>query len=350
MHKKIYYSMKKNFLKKPIYLIFFVTNSCNASCNHCFYSNQLNANQKDILSLEEISKFSKSLGKLVWLAISGGEPFLRNDLEEIYKIFCDNNKIEDLNLPTNGILTDVIYEKTKNMLESRNIKNFNVVLSIDGTRDVHNKIRGIDCFDNVIETYSRLIELKKLHKNLRIKVNTTLSNKNIRVLPELINLVMQMPGIDFHNFEIMRGNPKNPEYSPPTTAQLESVKPLIFKAWEHYTFFGKKILESKIAINAKKFLFNSYIKTLNEKRQLFPCYAGKVHCVLDYNGDIFLCELGPKMGNIRQNSFDEIWRSEKANIERNKISKKGCYCTHSCFQNTNVSFNQRLWPKLVLGD
>ncbi|MBS3095478.1 radical SAM protein [Candidatus Woesearchaeota archaeon] len=351
MHKKIYYSFRKNSLKNPIYLIFFVTNSCNARCNHCFYSNQLNINQKDILTLEQINDFSKQLGKIVWLAISGGEPFLRNDLEKIYELFCDNNKIEDLNLPTNGVLTDVIYEKAKYMLNSRKIKNFNIVLSLDGTKEIHNQIRGIDCFENVFKTYEKLIELKKDHSNLLIKVNTTLSNNNIHVIPDLIKYVHEkMPGIDFHNFEIMRGNPKNPSYLPPTTEQLEEIKPLIFKTWEHYAFFGKKDLKSKIAINAKKFLFNSYIKTLKEKRQLFPCYAGKVHAVLDYNGDIFLCELGPKIGNIKEQSFKEVWNSENANIERKKIMNKECYCTHSCFQNTNVSFNQKLWPKLFFGD
>ena len=351
MHKKIYYSFKKSILKKPIYLIFFVTNNCNAKCNHCFYSEQLNQSQKNLLTLDQVKDFSKQLDKIVWLAISGGEPFLRNDLEEIYKLFCDNNKIEDLNLPTNGVLTDVIYEKTKNMLNSRKIKNFNIVLSLDGTKDIHNEIRGINCYDNVFNTYNKLIELKKQHKNLLIKVNTTLSNKNIDVVPDLIAEVKsRMPEIDFHNFELLRGSPKDTNYKPPTTDQLEAIKPLIFKTWESYAFFGKKDLKAKIAINAKKLLFNSYIKTLNEKRQLFPCYAGRVHCVLDYNGDIYLCELGPKIGNIKENNFEAIWNSENANKERGKILKKECYCTHSCFQNTNISFNQRLWPKLFFGD
>ena len=165
MHKKIYYSFKKSILKKPIYLIFFVTNNCNAKCNHCFYSEQLNQSQKNLLTLDQVKDFSKQLDKIVWLAISGGEPFLRNDLEEIYKLFCDNNKIEDLNLPTNGVLTDVIYEKTKNMLNSRKIKNFNIVLSLDGTKDIHNEIRGINCYDNVFNTYNKLIALSDVLKN-----------------------------------------------------------------------------------------------------------------------------------------------------------------------------------------
>ena len=351
MYKKAYYSFRKNSLKKPIYLIFFVTNSCNAKCSHCFYSNQLNINQKDLLTLDQIENIAKSLGKLVWLAMSGGEPFLRNDIEKIYQIFCDNCKIKDLNLPTNGTLPDVIYEKTKLMLESRKIKNFAVTLSLDGTKETHNQIRGIDCYDNVFKTYSKLVQLTEAHKNLSIKINTTISNKNIDVIPDLINEVKEkMPKINFHNFEIIRGNPKDTSCQPPTTEQLEAIKPLIFKTWEHYSFYGKKSLPSRIALNAKKFLFNSYIKTLNEKKQLFPCYAGKIHAVLDYNGDIYLCELGPKIGNIKEQSFKEGWNSENANIERKKIMNKECYCTHSCFQNTNVSFNQKLWPRLFLGD
>ena len=58
----------KNSLKRPIYLIYFVTNKCNSKCNHCFYSKKLNVMKNKDLSLEEIEKFSKQLGKLVWLS------------------------------------------------------------------------------------------------------------------------------------------------------------------------------------------------------------------------------------------------------------------------------------------
>ena len=350
MLTKAYYSFKKNSLKKPVYLIFFVTNKCNSKCNHCFYSKQLNKNTEDVLTLDQVEAFSKQLGKVIWLAISGGEPFLRDDLEDIYRIFCDNNKIEDINLPTNGVLAGVIYEKTKRMLELRQIKNFNVSISLDGTKETHNKIRGMDCFDKALETYDKLAELKKQHPNLKIKISTTISNNNIADIHDLISFVKgRMPLVDFHNFEIMRGNPKNKEYSAPTISQLENIKPRVLKTYEDYSFFGKRGLKSRIATNAKRMILNTHIKTLKERRQIFPCYAGIVHCVLDYNGDVQFCELGPKIGNIKQNTLEEIWNSKYAKEQREKIKNRGCYCTHSCFQNTNISFNHKLWPRFLLG-
>ena len=47
--------------QKPIYLLNFVTNSCNAACDHCFYWEELNTNKRQELSVEEHSKIAKSL-------------------------------------------------------------------------------------------------------------------------------------------------------------------------------------------------------------------------------------------------------------------------------------------------
>jgi radical SAM protein with 4Fe4S-binding SPASM domain len=128
--------------------------------------------------------------------------------------------------------------------------------------------------------------------------------------------------------------------------QLEDKKGEIFKIWEKYNFYGKGI-KSKIAMNAKKELFNTYINILKTKKQPFKCYAGKVHMALDNNGDVYLCELLPKVGNIREKSFSEIWKAYEAKKQRESINRRECYCTHSCFQNTNLIFNHRNWIKLL---
>jgi hypothetical protein len=45
------------------------------------------------------------------------------------------------------------------------------------------------------------------------------------------------------------------------------------------------------------------------------------------NGDVGLCETHPPIGNLRKNTFPEIWESEAAEQLRGSIRRKECYCT-----------------------
>jgi len=329
MRNQIKYSFLKSYLKKPIYLILFVTSRCNSKCEHCFFYSELNKPKELDLSLEEIDRFSKQLGKLLWVDLSGGEPFMRDDIFEIYKIFVNNNKVDSFSIPTNGILSDKIYEEVKKMLEYGGVQDFNLTLSIEGTKEIHNKI----------------------FKNFNIYVSTTLSNKNLNNIEELHNEIKsRMPELDYHNFEILRGDPKNKNYTVPSIDQLKMIRPLLFKIWKEYDYYSNK-LKSKIAFNTKKNLYNHYMNILVNDKQPFPCYAGRVHMVLDYQGNVYFCELpgvqGSRIGNIREQSFNQIWNSPKANEIRRFIKDRKCACTHSCFQITNYVFNQKNWLKLL---
>ena len=67
-------------IRKPIHLTLFVTRRCNSACPFCFYrAGNNDADASNELTLDEIKKLSSSLGSLLWLALSGGEVFLRKD-------------------------------------------------------------------------------------------------------------------------------------------------------------------------------------------------------------------------------------------------------------------------------
>jgi len=59
--------------RKPSYLLFFVTNKCEARCGHCFYWKETNKNNHE-LSLAEITELAKKLGPMVQITITGGSP------------------------------------------------------------------------------------------------------------------------------------------------------------------------------------------------------------------------------------------------------------------------------------
>jgi len=347
MLDKVYYSLIKNNLSTPIYLILYVTNRCNARCAHCFYGIN-NPTFKD-LSTEEIEKFSKQLGRVVWLSLTGGEPFIRQDIDKVYEIFRTNNQVSNITIPTNGFFVQSIYKKTKAMLEKGPVESLSINLSLDGTKEYHDEMRKLECYEKVFDAYNLLSDLKEEFPYLFIKVNTVITKFNINLIEDLHKDVWKrMPNLDHHNFEIVRGDPYDKNYVAPTMEELIKIRPFIFSVWDKYNFYGRNI-KSTIANNAKKMLFDFYLDTIETQKRTTPCYAGIVHSVLDSNGDLYFCELLSKVGNIRQNTFQEIWNSDKAKELRKSIDEKKCHCTHSCFHNTNLTFDQKNWLKLIQG-
>ena len=84
----------------PQFLIFFISSVCNLRCEHCFYWKNLN--KKDDLTVDEIIALSRELGSIENLYLSGGEPFMRDEIAEICHHFIENNKVQQIYVPTNA--------------------------------------------------------------------------------------------------------------------------------------------------------------------------------------------------------------------------------------------------------
>ncbi len=81
-------------------LFLFVTSRCNSLCRTCFYFDKLNS--KDDLTFGQIRRIAETAPPFETLWISGGEPFLREELAEIISLFARRNRIRNVNLPTKG--------------------------------------------------------------------------------------------------------------------------------------------------------------------------------------------------------------------------------------------------------
>ena len=92
-------------------LFLFVTSRCNARCRTCFYFEKLN--RRDDLTFDEIARLSETAPPFRKLWISGGEPFLRDELADILAMFVRRNGVRNINLPTNGLLPDRIFRGAK---------------------------------------------------------------------------------------------------------------------------------------------------------------------------------------------------------------------------------------------
>ena len=91
-------------------LTFFVTTTCNAKCETCFYADNLNDELVKLLSLDEIEQIARNMPRFNHLLFSGGEPVMRKELPEIASIFAKHSGICSIDMPTNGLLPKRVIE------------------------------------------------------------------------------------------------------------------------------------------------------------------------------------------------------------------------------------------------
>ncbi|GMR18844.1 MAG: hypothetical protein BMS9Abin33_1290 [Gammaproteobacteria bacterium] len=338
---------------QPIQLTFFVTRKCNAKCPFCFYVNNTKSAEISVpeLSLDEIKRTSLSLGKLLWLAFSGGEPYLRKDLVEISKVFYEQNRPVIMLYPTNGLLPDLIKDKTEQILKHCKKTVVTVKLSIDGLDEDHDAMRDTPgCFDKTMKTYHLLGDLLERYPNFELGVNTVFCSENQDKMDEIIDFVQDLTNVKTHTISMVRGNLLYPHYKEVNHEKYRRAinrleKNLKSRTSNIYRFRGARLKAAQDILQRR--LIH---QTLVDQQRLIPCYAGRLNLVLTETGDVYPCEiLSTSFGNVRDYDYNmkEIVRSERAKPVLDSIFNNRCYCTHECYFITNILFNPRLYPILA---
>ncbi len=309
------------FRKKELRnLIFFVTSKCPLNCKHCFYRSELNRDIKE-LTLKEIEKIIEKMPYLESVQLSGGEPFVRKDLVDVIRVF-ENRGIRHVGIPTNGFFTKMTVNKAKD-IDKLNI-DFNVTVSIDGFKELHNKIRGRDCWDKAIETF------KQLKKNeIKTGFSLALSKLNYKNVKKLINFLESL-NPDYINIILVRAK-KDIMLG---LKEFEKIRPLIEETIGKYSsrFYRKR----------QELLNDVYKIVLKGGKIPFNCYAGKIIAVLEPDGKVRSCELRKKLGNVRDHNYDI-----KKILEKDNKPKK-CPCVHSCFLGPSMSYDLKWLLKNII--
>jgi len=330
------------FNKNPSYLILYVTSKCNSKCSYCFYWRELNKKKKE-LSLEEIEKLTENFRNLLYVSLTGGEPFLREDIDKIAYSFYKNSGTKFLAIPTNGILSEKIKEKVESMLRFCPNLNLSIEVSLDALGNLHDKIRGVKGnFNKAVKTLEYLRDIKKQNPNLRLVVHTVFSAYNQNNIKELYDYIKNF-GIDQYRVGLIRKDSK-----------IEDATKIDFK--KYYSAL-KYINENKIKSKGYSKLFSEInkmnrevnLKTLKENRMILPCVAGKKMIVIGEEGDVYPCEiLNKKFGNIRDYNYNikKLLNSKEGEKLRDFIVKSKCFCTWGCATQNNIIFNMATYPKL----
>ncbi|MBL7198191.1 MAG: radical SAM protein [Candidatus Omnitrophica bacterium] len=330
----------------PCYLTFFVTSKCNMRCLHCFYWKELD-NVKDELSLEEIAKISKSMGNILVLMLTGGEPTLRPDLADIAEIFSKNNRVLNLVIPTNGYQTMNIVGVVEDVLKKVGGTNVTVNISLDALEKKHDTIRGAsNAFSNAIATSNELTSLKEKYSNLNVGICITMMHQNEDEIASTYRFVRDRIKPNSISLSIIRGEVKNKKTREIDIDRFETLSKIMDKTEQCYSGFPF----SSFTSIANMLIREQLVKTIRKGKWLMPCYAGRVNAVIYPDGDVYFCELlDRKIGNLRDAGYDfkKIWFSQKAGDVRRFIKEEKCFCIHDCNIYTNILFNPFYFLKML---
>ena len=317
-------ALRSNFteLAKPYKLTFSMTYWCQSRCLTCSI---WEIRPKNELTLQEIQEFAKKNNSFQWIELTGGEPFMRSDVVEIAKAFYENCKdLYIITMPTNSLCNpDLVTRKIEEML-NLGIPRLSITLSLDGYRELHDKIRGVKGnFDRVMEMGKRLHELQKRHKNLFFIFGYTMSSYNQGMLEQTYQEVKkELPFITHNNFHMNVGQISEIYYHN-IGANVSPEKNALAK--EIREFVSKRSFEvGTIPIMEGAFL-RKLVNYAETGETPVKSKSLDASLFLDSYGNVFPSIMwSRKIGNIRDTNYDltPIWHSAEADEVR-KLVKEG---------------------------
>lgn len=288
-----------------------VTYRCNARCKMC---NRYKAPSKPD---EEISVDTiKKLPQMYFTNITGGEPFIRSDLKDIVRELY--KKSDRIVISTNGFFTDRIIDLCKEF------PNVGIRISIEGLEKTNNAIRGLDDgFNRGYTTLKKLVEMN--HPD--VGFGMTVQDANAKDLVPLYELSNEM------NMEFATASLHNSFYFVEAKNIIKD-RPMVAENFE-------KLINELLKSNSPKKWFRAYfnhglINYIYGQERLLPCDMAFDTFFIDPYGDVMPCN-GTKekevMGNLNEQSWDELWNSKQADKVRAKVR---C-CNRNCWMIGSVS-------------
>lgn len=282
-----------------------VTYRCNARCNMCDVW-KFPTKPSEEIGLDVIKK----LPEMFFVNVTGGEPFLRQDLPEIISELRE--KAKRIVISTNGYFTDRIIELCKKFPD------LGIRISIEGSPESNDKIRGIP--DGYLRTQETLRKLQEIGMK-DIGFAMTVQDMNHQDLVGLYEMAKKL------DYEFATATLHNSHYFHKLDNKIENKEAVIAE----FERLIKQLLRSRKIKEWFRAYFNyGLINYIKGNPRLLPCEMGRDGFFLDPWGDVLACNgMDEKMpmGNLKEQSWDEIWNSEQARKVRQAVKdcKKNCW-------------------------
>lgn len=325
---------------RPITLTFSVTNQCQSRCHTCLiwklYLDQPELRDTE-LTLDEIARIFHSLGHVYFFNISGGEPFLRQDLPQIVGLALEHLSPGIVHIPTNALAPNLVERGTREILDimremGRQDIPLTVKPSLDGVGEQHDRIRGVQGnFDKVLDVVERLKAIREEYPNLHVELGTVISNANVDTVADIADFVQTLEVESYRN-EIAEtraeffnlGDP----ITPSADVYAEAVKG--FQRRIRANIHRQRKL-TRVTEAFRLVYYDYATRVLEENRQVIPCFGGISNVHINPYGQVWpCCTLGydHPLGELREADYDfeRVWHSRTAQDVRKFIRDKRCAC------------------------
>ena len=294
----------------PIDAVIAVTYRCHLKCRMCSIW-QIEDHHE--IPTEVYKKLPTSLRDI---NISGGEPFIRNDLADIVKIIHERVPRSRIIVSTNGFFSEAYIPRA---LELRKIfPKIGFGFSIDGIGEMHDYMRGTA---GVFEKVIPIIKDLKENRVDNIRIAYTLTTENSDHMIKVYELAKEL-GVQFtmqisHNSEFFFGMHDS--------NIIKSVRPH-FESKKLREDFRKIIKGELASYNLKRWgkafiYYGMYMLTMNGKRP-FSTKPGVDYFYMDPKGNIYPSVVHNYiMGNLTERDFDTIWSSKHSEETRIKCKE-----------------------------
>lgn len=313
----------------PFLINYSVTFRCNLNCKYCGVSSIPNNFANDELTPRDISMLlnDRMLRKLKVIVITGGEPFLKEDLDEILVAFQKKINPYVFHITTNGYLSERIFDCVKR-LKSRGL-NIGIKISIDDITDKHDILRNKrGSFDCAIESIQRLRSLFN-QRQLHIGINQTIFEDNYSSIAEIKKLAESF-NAEYRGFIGLR---KRPLYTQERDTDYNLVD---------LSEVAKEYIQRNIACHYDwRCCLNSPLKFIDEMvirhyitgqlKRLRGDSVAKHKCMclfshfrMNPNGDIITCSYDlDVLGNVREEPYSTILSKKVSQEKLDKVIECG---------------------------
>jgi len=313
-------------------VIFSITNRCNLRCRMC----DIPCGKVEELTTDQwkiVIRDASRLGAQT-VVFSGGEPLLREDIFELISFTRKNN--------LNACVTSNGHLINEQVARDLSISGVNVVnISVEGTRETHDYLRGSGSFDKAV---TGLMNLRKY--KIESTVASTVSKYNYRDLPYVLEVAKDCGATTVRlqpfNVIFLQNHKRKNEFLI-DKREIKNVEDVI-------KVFIDTSREYKISINPTGYLLK--IPVYLSGKNFYPnnCGALWYSCPINPNGDLFPCWIeganNKLIGNVAKESLYGLWLSEKRIKMVGSIVNNGCKgCLMSCY---DEAFERKLLKESVM--
>jgi radical SAM protein with 4Fe4S-binding SPASM domain len=283
-----------------------ITRRCNNRCVHCY--NNLAANDPDALQRElSCTAYCSIIDQIaqagcLWLLLTGGEVFLRDDFLDIYTYAKQSGLL--ISLFTNGtLITPAIVDHLDKW------RPFSIEITLYGhTRETYERITGVaGSFERCMRGIRLLME-----RRLPLKLKTMAITLNTHEIPELKQFVEDELGLDF-KFDALI-NPRCDFSQRPLNVRLTPAEVVALD-----------LNDASRAEEWKKFCqtFNKNRLRGNQAQKLWQCGGGAFSFAIDPYGMLRMCMLSRGHAyDLRGGCFEDGWKNYLYQLRQTGISRK----------------------------